>query len=57
MIESIYGTVVTVRESEEEVYMDMEGMEDILLTPETALALADRLRKVALQVAEKVEEE
>lgn len=56
MIESIFGTIVTVERGIGDVYMDMQGMEDILLTPEMALRLSDKLRKVALQVAEEMED-
>ena len=57
MIESIYGTPITVESAGEDVYLDINKMNDVLLTPQTALRLSDRLRKVALLVAERMEEE
>lgn len=50
MIESIYGTPITVEGTEGDVYLDINGMKDVLLTPETALSLAGKLITVAMSL-------
>jgi hypothetical protein len=48
VIQSIYGTPITAEANGEDVYLDINGMHDVLLTPETALQLAARLVTVAM---------
>lgn len=50
MIESIYGTPVTVERDGDEVYLDINKMDDVLLTPVDAVRLAAQLVMVAGQI-------
>lgn len=51
-VKSIYGTTVTVDKGIGDISLDMEGMEDVLLTPRTAIELGMILVATALDVLE-----
>ncbi|BET51826.1 hypothetical protein RGQ21_68080 [Kitasatospora aureofaciens] len=50
MIESLYGTPITVERSGEDVYLDIDSMEDVLLSPRTAIWLASKLTMLACEI-------
>jgi hypothetical protein len=49
-VKSIYGTTVTVEKGIGDISLDMEGMEDVLLTPRAAIQLSMILVATALDV-------
>jgi two-component sensor histidine kinase len=49
-VKSIYGTTVTVEKGVGDISLDMESMEDVLLTPRTAIELGMILVAAALDV-------